>query len=197
MNDRRLQERAQWLARHVLPHEPALRRHLGAWRLPVGLEAEDVVQEAYARLAGLESVADIREPGHYLFQVARSIILGHLRRSRVVSISSVADLDQMEIAAGAPTPDVEVSDQEQLRQLAVAVAELPEPSRTAFVLRVIHELSHREIGLRLGLTDNAVQKSVARSLRILMDRLGRGGNEGRQASDSPGKLSVEDRPDHG
>jgi RNA polymerase sigma-70 factor (ECF subfamily) len=196
MGGSQLQERALWLARHVLPHEPALRRYLAAWRLPAGLDLEDVVQEAYARLASLESVADIREPGHYLFQVARSIILAHVRRSRVVSISSVADLEQMEIASDAPTPEVEVSDREQLHQLAVAVAELPEPSRSAFVLRVIHELPHREIGLRLGLSENAVQKMIARSIKFLMNRIGRGGNGARHASTSTGQASLEDRPGH-
>ena len=47
-------ERAIWLGRHVLPHEPALRAWLRRRRLD-GLEIDDVIQETYTRLvAGRE-----------------------------------------------------------------------------------------------------------------------------------------------
>ena len=85
-----LTRRAEWLSRHILPHEPALRRQLGFWRLPGGLEANDVVQEAYARFASLDSVSDIRNPKSYLFRVARSIVLAHVRRSKIVPMDGLA-----------------------------------------------------------------------------------------------------------
>lgn len=169
-------ERAQWLARQILPHEPALRAQLSRWRLPEGLDEDDVVQECYARLASLDSVAEIRTPKNYLFQAARSVIYAHLRHAQVVSIRAVDDLEQIGVAIDEPGPEIQTSDREQLHLLASAIAELPEPGRKAFVLRTIEELSHREIGQRLGMSDNAVQKSVAKSLQFLMRRLGRGGN---------------------
>ena len=47
-------ERAIWLGRHVLPHEPALRAWLRRRRLG-GLEIDDIIQETYTRLvAGRE-----------------------------------------------------------------------------------------------------------------------------------------------
>jgi RNA polymerase sigma factor (sigma-70 family) len=175
-------ERALWLARHILPHEPALRLQIGRWRLPDGLEADDVIQEAYARLAAMESVAEIRGPKNYLYQIARSIMLTHIRHAQVVSIRSVDDLAQVGAVADEPGPETQVSDREQLHLLALAVAELPEPNRKAFLLRTIEELSHREIGQRLGLSDNAVQKSIAKSVTLLMRRLGRGGTVDDEAS---------------
>jgi RNA polymerase sigma factor (sigma-70 family) len=188
-------ERAQWLARHILPHEPALRAQLMRWRLPDGLDEDDVVQECYARLASLDSVAEIRTPKNYLFQAARSIIFAHLRHSQVVSIRAVDDLEQIGAAVDDhPGPETQTSDREQLHLLASAIAELPEPGRKAFMLRTIEELSHREIGQRLGMSDNAVQKSVAKSLHFLMRRLGRGGNTDDRASTS--KTSYERRSAH-
>ena len=168
-------ERELWLARHILPHEPALRAQLGRWRLPDDLEADDVVQECYSRLAALETVAHVRYPRAYLFAIARTIILSHVRHSRVVSIRAVDDLETYEISADDPSPEEQVSDREQLHLLALAVAKLPEPGRRAFLLRMVDELPYREIGARLGLSDNAVQKSVAKSLKMLADLLGRGG----------------------
>ncbi len=66
-------ERAIWLGRHVLPHEAALRHWLRGRRLG-GLDADDVVQETYARLIAAESVAHIRNARTYMFQTAGSVV---------------------------------------------------------------------------------------------------------------------------
>jgi RNA polymerase sigma factor (sigma-70 family) len=176
------EERALWLARHVLPHEPALRAQLGRWRLPGDLEPDDIVQEAYARFAGMASVAEILNPRAYLFGIARTLLLMHIRRAKVISIRSADDGELASIAGDDPTPEAQASDREQLHLLALAVAEMPEPGRRAFLLRTVDELSYREIGDRLGLSDNAVQKSVTKSLLRLMARFGRGGKVAVEAS---------------
>jgi len=175
-------ERELWLARHILPHEAALREQLARWRLPDDLEADDVIQESYSRLASMESVADIRSPRNYFYSVARTTILLHLRRSRIVPIRTVDDLDSFEVPADQPSPEEQASDREQLHLLALAVARLPEPGRKAFILRATEEVSHREIGERLGMTGNAVQKSLSKTIQMLGNLLGRGGNADPRAS---------------
>jgi RNA polymerase sigma-70 factor (ECF subfamily) len=188
-------DRALWIARHILPHEPALRAHLARWRLPEDLDADDVVQEAYSRFAAMDSVEQLRTPRAYLFTVARTIVLMHVRHARVISIRAVDDVDAFAVAADDPSPEAQVSDREQLHLLARAVAELPEPGRRAFLMRVIDELSHREIGAQLGMSDNAVQKSVAKSLVRLMAVLGRGGNDPAAASKDRQQQRVQERND--
>lgn len=178
------EERALWLARQVLPHEPALRAWLTRWRLQ-DLLVDDVVQEAYAVLAARESVEDIRNPRNYLFQTARSIILMHLRRSRVVSIRAVEDMERIGAPADDPDPEQQVSDREELHRLARAIADLPELGRQALTLRVIDGLSQREVGERMGISENAAQKHIAKSIHRLMDLFGRGGNTEPDASKTP------------
>ena len=174
--------RALWLSRHILPHEPALRAQLSRWRVPDGLDADDVIQETYAKLSMLDDVEGITSPKAYFFQVARSVILMHVRRSRVVSIQAVEQIDQLGVASDDPGPDEQVSDRQQLHQLATMIAGLPTSSRAAMTLRLVNELSHREIGERLGMTANAVQKCLAKSLSTFMRQLGRGGSIGSEAS---------------
>ena len=178
------EERALWLARHVLPHEPALRAWLTRWRLQ-DLLLDDVVQEAYAVLAARASVDDIHNPRSYLFQTARSIIPMHLRRSRVVSIRAVEDMERIGAAAEEPTPEQQVSDREELHRLAQAIAGLPEMGRQALTLRVIDGLSQREVGERMGISENAAQKHIAKSVHLLMDLFGKGGNAAPNASKPP------------
>ncbi len=186
--------RAVWLGRHILPHEAALRAQLSRWRVPDDLDVDDIVQEAYAKLATLEDVESIRHPKAYFFQIARSVILMHVRRSRVVSIQAVEQIGQLAVATDEPGPDVQVSDRQQLHLLAAMIAALPGASRAAMTLRLVHELSHREIGERLGMTPNAVQKSLAKSLAMFIQQLGRGGTEGSEASKDQG--SRNDQPRH-
>jgi len=174
--------RALWIARNVMPHEPALRAHLARWRLTGDLDIDDVVQEAYSRFAAIESIEQIRNPRAYLFSVARTIVLMHMRHARVISIRAIEDADALAVAADEPSPETQASDREQLHLLALAVSQLPEPGRRAFLMRVIDELPYQEIGARLGLSDNAVQKLVAKGLAQLVTRLGRGGSEGAGAS---------------
>src|SRR5690606_368265 len=89
------ENRAAWLSRNILPHEPALRQQLVRWRIPHDMDVNDVIQEAYAKLATLETVEDIKNPKAYFYQVARSIILMHVRRSRVVSIQAVDHIERL------------------------------------------------------------------------------------------------------
>lgn len=168
------EERELWLARNILPNEGALRKHLARYNLPIDLEIDDVVQECYSNLATKETVVDIRHPRNYLYSVARTVILKHVQKARVTPIRLSELIESYEQASYDPSPEQQVSDREQLHILALAVSKLPEPGRRAFLMRVIDELSFREIGLRLGVSDNAVQKSVTKTVQKLGYLLGRG-----------------------
>ncbi|MFT4090290.1 MAG: sigma-70 family RNA polymerase sigma factor [Asticcacaulis sp.] len=169
-------DRALWLSRHVLPHEPALRQWLGQWRL-CDIEVDDVVQETYAILASRETVGDIRNPRAYCFQTARSVILMQLRRAKVVSIQTVEDIDRLGSVAIDPSPEEQVSDRQQFHKLVEAMGELPDQGRQAVFLRLVEGLTQREIGHRLGISENAAQKHVVKSVHKLMNILGKGGKD--------------------
>jgi len=174
-------ERAIWLARHVLPHEPALRAWLG--RRPLaGLEVDDIVQETYAILAGLERVDHIQTPRTYMFEVAKSVALGSLRRSRIVAFEALAEADGLEPPSADPSPETVAADRQELSRIAVLIAGLPAKCREAFTLRKVHGLSQREVARRMGVSENTVEKHVGKGLGVLMNAMGRGGNDRFQAS---------------
>lgn len=169
------QQRARWLARCILPHEAELRSWL-ARRPLTGLDIDDVVQESYAILTGLAEVDHIRNPRTYLFQVAKSVMLMALRRSRVVSFSTIADADRLEIPCDDPGPEAILAGRQELAQIARLIAALPPRCRETFILRKVHERSQREVAEHLGISENTVEKHMGKALRFLADAIAYGGN---------------------
>lgn len=163
-------DRAAWLVQHIIPVEPALRRWLSRYA-NTGLDIGDVVQETYAILANLESVAEIKNPRAYAFQTARSLILAHLRHARVISIVSVSDVDTLEVAAGEPSPEILAGDRDELRNVLQAVAGLPARVRQILMLRRVDGLSQREVAQRLGISENIVAKSVVKGVQAALAAL--------------------------
>jgi RNA polymerase sigma factor (sigma-70 family) len=169
-------ERALWLGRHVLPHEPQLRAWLRRRSLG-GLEIEDVIQETYTRLVAAESVAHVHDAKNYTFQIAGSVVIDHLRRMKVVPISSVPDLDYLEVVSEEPSPERQAIDRDELNRLAHMIASLPGRVRDVFILRRVHGLSQREVALRLGLSESTVEKHMARGFLIMLELTGHGGKQ--------------------
>lgn len=176
-------QRIEWLARWILPHEGELRTWLRRRPL-VGLDVDDVVQESYVILSGLRSVEHIRNPRTYLFEVAKSVVLMALRRSRVIPFSALADMEGLEIPCDAPGPEAIAAGRQELARIAEQIAALPPKCREVFTLRKVHELSQREVALRMGISENTVEKHMGKALRILSDAIGYGGKLPIAASDA-------------
>jgi RNA polymerase sigma factor (sigma-70 family) len=176
------QDRAVWLAHHVLPHEPALRAWLRRRRID-GLEIDDVVQEAYAVLASLASVDHIDSPRAYAFQTAQSVILRHLRRARVVRIDTFDNLEMLNLSTDEASPEVQASSRQELRRVAELISALPPKCREAFSLRKVDGLSQRDVARRMGISESTVEKHIGRALRTLMDAMRDSGIYPSNASD--------------
>ena len=173
-------ERALWLSRHVLKHEPALRTWLGRRRI-AGLEIDDIVQETYAKLITLESVAGIGNVKNYMFQTAYSVLVSHVRRAKIVAFETVTDLEQL-TASRDYSPEDQIVDRDELNRLARAIATLPGKVRDVFVLRRVNGLSQRDVALELGLSESTVEKHMSRSIYLLMNLISNSGNDNPRAS---------------
>jgi RNA polymerase sigma-70 factor (ECF subfamily) len=177
----RFDERARWLARNVLPHEPALRAWLA--RRPVaGLDIDDIVQETYSRLSLTASVEDIRNPRTYLITTARSVMLSHIRHARVVPMHSMTQLEAMDFVADEPDPETIAADRDELRRLAEAIGQLPPRTREVLVLRRVKGMSQREVAQKLGVAESTIEKQMSKGFSRLAEILGRGGKADAGAS---------------
>lgn len=169
-------ERAAWLGRHIFPHEAMLRQWLSRRPGAIGMDIEDVVQESYAILAALDRVDHILQPRSYFFEVAKSVVLQSLRRSRVVTIDAHQNAEVLQIPEDAPTPERVAADRQELAHVAGLIATLPDRCREVFTLRKLHGLSQRDVAAKLGIAESTVEKHMVKALALLTDAIGRGGN---------------------
>ncbi|MGE6696657.1 RNA polymerase sigma factor [Hyphomonas sp. NPDC076900] len=174
-----------WLARSVIPHEPALRSWLQKRaRLDrIGLTADDIIQETYARLTRLASFEHIRDPRAYVFRTAYSVLLQEIRQNRVVSIESIESLEALDLVSQEPSPDRVLEMTQEMRILSLAINSMPKKCRIVFVLRKVHGYSQREISEQLGISENTVETHLARGVKKLMDFYQSSGIEPPAASD--------------
>lgn len=162
-------DRARWLIANIMPLEPLLRSWLRRVK-PAGLEVDDLIQEAYAKMAALPSVEHIAQPKPYLFQIVKSLILIHLRHSQVVPIESMAEIGDVELSIEEGSPERIFSGRQQLEHLMCVIDGLPSGCRQVFELRKFEDLSQREIAAKLGIAESTVEKQLARALRLLFQR---------------------------
>ncbi|WP_309627142.1 RNA polymerase sigma factor [Brevundimonas sp.] len=170
----------------ILPHEPALRAWLIRSKVN-GLEVDDVVQETYAILIGLDTVEHIRNAKNYLFQTARSVVLRHLRRASVVAFQPLLTEDDTRLAVQDASPEDVAIFRDRLREADRLLGALPDRARQAFLLRRVQGLSQREIAETMQVSENTVEKHIGKALRLIMQSIGatNGGKDDAQVSTPP------------
>jgi RNA polymerase sigma-70 factor (ECF subfamily) len=136
------------------------------WLAGNRFEAEDISSETFIRAWTHNSPIRTETLKAYLFTIARNLYLERQRQGKRQIVLEDVYSDP------APGPDELVEAQLQLQQVQRFLHTLPEIDRTAFVLRVQHELPYAEIARVLELSVTAVKVKVHRiRKKLLADRV--------------------------
>lgn len=163
-------ELAQWFVREIFPLQPMLDRYLrrswsNRW------EVSDLRQDAYVRVYEAALREKPFNPKHFLFQVARNLMIDRSRRKSVVAFESFADFDEIEADSDQPDAEQAMAAGQELKLLRAAIGELPARCREVVTLRKIEGLSQRDIARKMGITENTVERQVAIGVRLLKKSL--------------------------
>lgn len=192
-----------WFAREILAHEAALVRYLSrAW--PHRDEIHDLRQEIYVRVYEAAAKSRPLAAKSFLFTTARHLMTDRVRRTRIVSIEAMGDLESSNVPVDDISPEQRTSARQELGRLADAFDRLPPKCREVVWLRRVEEVPQKEVASRLGISEKTVEKHVAKGVRLLADclfggarELMREANEGASPRDAVRSTEDEHGYEHG
>ncbi len=157
-----------WFIEQVLPLEGLiqafLRRH---WPDPG--EVQDLRQEAYARIYEAARRGLPAQVKPFVMTTVRNLMIDRIRRSRIVSIEAMADVESAGHRVDDITPERHLGARDELRRLQQGLARLPARCRQVVELRKIHGFSQREVAARMGIGEDAVERQTLLGMRALAD----------------------------
>lgn len=155
---------ARWFDEQILPHVPDVRAYL-AGNFRTLTDIDDLLQETYVRVLKAHDRGNITSPRALLFTTARNLALDALRRKKIINFETLAENDGSSVYMDDADVVETVNKNQELELLAEAVRSLPGRCREVITLRMALGLSQREIATRLGISENTVEKQMARGIR--------------------------------
>lgn len=156
-----------WVASSVMPHEPMVRAWLRQ-RLQSREDIDDLIQEAYAKLAALDAVDHIVRPDVFFFQMVRNLFIDQMRRARVVRIEAATELDVSSVYTDEPTPERITGARRELAKVTELIEGLPDRCRRVFTMRKVEGLSQKEVAQRLGVSESVVENEGVKGIRLIL-----------------------------
>ena len=128
-------------------------------------DAEEVAQEAWIRMYGLENPEELDNARAFLFQTASNLSIDRIRR-RNLEAKHNNPSDET-----AHSVEEQIASQQVLDLLNVALMELPVKVRQAFVLHRLKGLSYAQIASQLDVSTSMVEKYIIQTLKHFRNKL--------------------------
>lgn len=140
---------------------PRLRRWVDA-RLRSADEANDLVQDAFARLLGSDARHGLRQPEAFLNRIVRNLLIDRSRRLSGRAQHVPVDETNAPVERATQADDMEL---EQMRErYRAAVGALPPRTREVFLLHRVEGVGYKEIATQLGISIRTVEWHVGEAL---------------------------------
>jgi RNA polymerase sigma factor (sigma-70 family) len=161
-----LREIDVWFAECVLPHAAHYRAY--ARKLADNdSDAEDLVQEAYAKVLTHSEWRGLEAPERFVFTVIRNLAFDRFRKEKVVGIRQIGQLELNAVPDPTPDAHAHASARQELEIVLKAFEQLPKQCRRVLSLRKMHGWSPGQIATSLNLSISTVEKHIAKGLKLL------------------------------
>lgn len=130
--------------------------------------AEDMVQESFVKLWENCAKVFFSKAKSFLFTVANNMFLNHVAHKKIV----LKHASEGQKNYTHETPEYLIEEQEFLKKLKGAIADLPDKQREVFLLNRIDKKKYKEIAEMLGISVKAVEKRMSLALKSLRAEIG-------------------------
>jgi RNA polymerase sigma-70 factor (ECF subfamily) len=153
---------------HVFIENRARLRRIAQGIVRTPEQADDVLQDAYLKLAHGESPRQADRPLGYCSRVVRNMALDHCRKHSVEANYRSFDVeaDDLDIPDMA-SPEQSMRDKQVICSIDRALGCVPAQTRQAFELYRLEGLTQREIALRMGCALGLVNAWIADAARAI------------------------------
>ncbi|WP_157995434.1 RNA polymerase sigma factor [Peristeroidobacter soli] len=132
-------------------------------------EAEDLAQAAILRvLEYCQRGGEVQAPEAVVARAAMNLSINEHRRSRRHLFVAEA-VEDLPLVGQNPLPEDIIAADECLARMQAALSSVSERTREVFLLHRVAGWSYSEIARRLGITESAVEKQIAKASLILLD----------------------------
>lgn len=128
-------------------------------------DADDLVQEAWIRLACYQRDQPVDQPEAFLMRAALNLSID-AHRARVVRGEEVL-LDDVVLIDATPGADAVLLARERVARLSQGLGRLNEKTRAIFLAHRIDGISYQEIARQHAMSVSAVEKHVAKAMLVL------------------------------
>lgn len=127
-------------------------------------DVPDLVQDVFFRLARSRSAQEIEQVERYLFKTAANTLKDHRRHCQARQ-SYNHDSFVPDLHGGVDFSSAEIVEaREAMAKLQETLGQLPERTRTVFVLRALEQQKTALVAEALGISSRAVEKHYAKAL---------------------------------
>ncbi|MFC0710630.1 RNA polymerase factor sigma-70 [Azorhizophilus paspali] len=127
--------------------------------------AEDVVQDAFLRLAGAQKISlPLKARINYVFRIVRNLAIDHYRKQAMEQRYAGSEEEGLNTAISGATPENTNLHQETLERVSDALSQLPARTRYAFEMYRLHGVPQKDIAKELGVSPTLVNFMIRDAL---------------------------------
>ncbi len=136
--------------------------------------AEDLAQDVFLAIPKARPIEPLHNPRAFLFRIASNLVLNRAKQETRRRELRDANVAVLWTAVDEVTPERQLLGEEALAQVGAAIERLPDRTRQILAWRRIDGLTNREIAVRLGISDTAVEKHMRSAMAALIRALDAG-----------------------
>ncbi len=130
-------------------------------------EIEDMVQDVFTRMVARDSTEPVEHLGGYVLKTATSVLTDWIRRRSSHAASQHVAFEPDLHGEEDIGPDRILGGKEELQVATLVLLQLPERTRTVFVLRRLEGWKFQDIAAHLGISVSAVEKHMVKAVAQL------------------------------
>lgn len=131
--------------------------------------AEDIIQDCFVKIWQDCDKVIFDTVKSYLYTISNNMFLNNVRHNKVVQSHQKEFVND----STNESPEFLMLEEEFLVKLEKAIANLSEKQREVFLLNRMEKIKYKDIAIKLGISQKAVEKRMHEALLVLREKVGK------------------------